>query len=146
MVKLRLTRMGSINKPFYRVIAIDSRCRRDGQYLDNLGYYDTKHDPSIIHIDEEKALKWLKVGAQPSETVRSLFSKVGIMKKWHEMRCAAPDSTPTPTPQIHTETAEIHTQSPEIHTETADMPHHSAENTDTPENADTPDTTETAQE
>jgi len=86
MVKLRLTRMGSINKPFYRVIAIDSRSRRDGKYLDNVGYYDPKHTPAIITINEEKALKWLKEGAQPSDTVRSLFSKKGIMKKWHEMK------------------------------------------------------------
>jgi len=90
MVRLRLTRMGSINKPFYRVIAIDSRVRRDGKYIENLGYYDPKHAPAVINIDEEKALKWLKVGATPSETVRSLFSKVGIMKKWHEMKSGQP--------------------------------------------------------
>lgn len=86
MVKLRLTRMGSINKPFYRVIAIDSRDRRDGRFLENIGYYDPKHNPAIINLDEEKAIKWLKVGAQPTETVRSLFKKTGILKKWHEIR------------------------------------------------------------
>ncbi|MCL1827830.1 MAG: 30S ribosomal protein S16 [Candidatus Cloacimonetes bacterium] len=86
MVKLRLTRMGCINKPFYRVIAIDARVRRDGKYLDNLGYYDPKHEPAIIKVDTEKALKWLSVGAQPSETVRSLFKKTGILQKWHEKR------------------------------------------------------------
>ena len=86
MVKLRLTRMGSINKPFYRVIAIDARRRRDGKYLDNIGYYDPKHDPAVIQIDEEKAIKWLQVGAQPTETVRSLFRKTGVLKKWHEMK------------------------------------------------------------
>ena len=86
MVKLRLTRMGSINKPFYRVIAIDSRNRRDGRFLENIGHYDPKHDPAIINIDEEKAIKWLKVGAQPTETVRSLFKKTGILQKWHEIR------------------------------------------------------------
>ncbi len=86
MVKLRLTRMGSINKPFYRVIAIDSRERRDGRYLDKIGYYDPKHNPAVINLDEEKAIKWLKTGAQPTETVRSLFRKAGILKKWHEIR------------------------------------------------------------
>ena len=91
MVKIRLTRMGSINKPFYRVIAIDARRRRDGKYLDNIGYYDPKHDPAVIQIDEEKAIKWLKVGAQPTETVRSLFRKTGVLKKWHEMRYAKED-------------------------------------------------------
>ena len=86
MVKLRLARLGSINKPFYRVIAIDSREIRNGRYLDNIGYYDPKHDPAIISVDEEKALKWLHVGAQPTETVRSLFKKTGILQKWHEIR------------------------------------------------------------
>ena len=92
MVKLRLTRMGSINKPFYRVIAIDSRERRDGRYLENIGYYDPKHNPAVINLDEEKAIKWLKVGAQPTETVRSLFKKAGIMKKWHEIRFVKNDN------------------------------------------------------
>ena len=86
MVKLRLTRMGSINKPFYRVVAVDSRARRDGKYLDNIGYYDPKHDPAVINLDEDKALKWLKVGAQPTETVNSLLRKAGILKKWHELK------------------------------------------------------------
>jgi len=86
MVKLRLTRMGSINKPFYRVIAIDARKRRDGRYIENLGYYDPKQDPAMINVDEAKALKWLQVGAQPTETVRSLLKKTGILKKWHELR------------------------------------------------------------
>ncbi len=86
MVKIRLTRMGSINKPFYRVIAVDSRTQRDGKFIENIGYYDPKHNPAIVKVDEDKAIKWLKVGAQPSETVRSLFKKVGILKKWHEMR------------------------------------------------------------
>jgi len=78
--------MGSINKPFYRIVAVDSRVQRDGKYLENIGHYDPKHSPAIVKIDEELALKWLKVGAQPSETVKSLFKNAGIMKKWHEMK------------------------------------------------------------
>jgi len=78
--------MGSINKPFYRVVAIDSRARRDGRYLDNIGYYDPKHNPAKVELDAEKAIKWLNVGAQPTETVRSLFRKVGILKRWHELK------------------------------------------------------------
>jgi len=78
--------MGSINKPFYRVIAIDSRARRDGRYLDNIGYYDPKHNPAKVELDAEKAIKWLNNGAQPTETVRSLFRKVGILKRWHELK------------------------------------------------------------
>jgi len=88
MVKIRLTRMGSINKPFYRVVAVDSRVQRDGKFIENIGYYDPKHNPAIVNIDEELALKWLKVGAQPSETVKSLFRNKGIMKKWHEFKFA----------------------------------------------------------
>jgi small subunit ribosomal protein S16 len=68
------------------VIAIDARRRRDGKYLDNIGYYDPKHNPAVVKIDEEKAIKWLQVGAQPTETVRSLLRKTGVLKKWHEMR------------------------------------------------------------
>jgi small subunit ribosomal protein S16 len=78
--------MGSINKPFYRVIAIDSRSRRDGRYLENIGYYDPKQTPAIVKVDEAKALKWLSVGAQPTETVRSLFKQTGILNKWHNMK------------------------------------------------------------
>jgi small subunit ribosomal protein S16 len=88
MVKIRLTRMGSINKPFYRVVAVDSRVQRDGKFIENIGYYDPKHNPAIVNIDEELALKWLKVGAQPSETVKSLFRNKGIMQKWHEFKFA----------------------------------------------------------
>jgi small subunit ribosomal protein S16 len=86
MVKLRLTRMGSINKPFYRVVAVDARARRDGRYIESIGYYDPKQDPPKVVIDEEKAIKWLKVGAQPTETVNSLLRKTGVLKVWHEIR------------------------------------------------------------
>ncbi|MCB5250846.1 MAG: 30S ribosomal protein S16 [Candidatus Cloacimonadales bacterium] len=86
MVKIRLTRMGSINKPFYRIVAVDSRNKRDGKYIENIGYYDPKHNPAIVKIEEDLALKWLKVGAQPSQTVRSLFKNAGILQKMHEFK------------------------------------------------------------
>ncbi len=86
MVKIRLHRMGSINKPFYRIVAVDARKPRDGQYIENIGHYDPKHNPAIVNIDEELALKWLQNGAQPSETVNSLFRQAGVLKKWHEMK------------------------------------------------------------
>ncbi len=88
MVKLRLRRMGSRNAPFYRIVAVDSRLKRDGKYLDNIGHYDPKTEPFTLKIDTEKAIKWLSVGAQPSETVRSFFKRAGILQKWHEMRHA----------------------------------------------------------
>lgn len=86
MVKLRLRRMGAKDQPFYRIVAVDSRKKRDGGYLENLGYYDPKAEPFILRVDTDKALKWLKVGAQPTETVRSLFSRAGVMETWHNIR------------------------------------------------------------
>jgi small subunit ribosomal protein S16 len=91
MVKLRLKRMGTIKKPFYRIVAVDSHKKRDGKYLESLGYYDPKTDPLTLKVDFEKSIKWLKVGAQPSDTVRSLFRRAGLMEKWHKMRMGIKD-------------------------------------------------------
>lgn len=80
-VKIRLTRMGSKGHPIYRIVATDSRARRDGECLELIGnYYPC--DVAETKINEEKALKWLRVGAIPTDTVRNLFSKAGIMKKF----------------------------------------------------------------
>jgi len=81
MVKIRLRRMGRRNKPFYRVVVADSRSPRDGKSIDIIGHYNPLTDPATISIDEEKTLKWLKYGAQPTDTVRSLLGKLGIMDK-----------------------------------------------------------------
>lgn len=81
-VKLRLTRMGSKKRPTYRIVASDSRVKRDGKYLELVGTYNPISKET--KINEEVALKWLSTGAQPSDTVRSLFSKAGIMKKFAE--------------------------------------------------------------
>ena len=78
--------MGAIDKPFYRIVAVDSRKKRDGKYLESVGYYDPKTDPFTLKIDTEKSLKWLEVGAQPSETVRSLLRKAGVLEKWHSTK------------------------------------------------------------
>lgn len=86
MVKLRLRRMGTIDKPFYRIVAVDSRKKRDGKYLENIGYYDPKTTPLTLKVDLDRALYWLGVGAQPSETVRSLLRKAGVLEKWHNTR------------------------------------------------------------
>ncbi len=86
MVKLRLRRMGAINQPFYRIVAVDSRKKRDGKYIECIGWYDPKPDPSKIKIDTERALYWLGVGAQPSDTVRSLLRKAGILQIWHNSK------------------------------------------------------------
>lgn len=89
MVKLRLRRMGSIDKPFYRIVSLDSRKKRDGAYLESIGYYDPKTEPFTLKVDTDRAIHWLSLGAQPSDTVRSLLKKAGILQKWHEMKFAA---------------------------------------------------------
>ncbi|MBO5138534.1 MAG: 30S ribosomal protein S16 [Bacilli bacterium] len=83
-VKIRLTRMGSKKRPVYRIVATDSRRPRDGKYLELIGTYDPKTNPRTVKVNEELAMKWLKTGATPSDTVRSIFSEVGIMKKFAE--------------------------------------------------------------
>ena len=88
-VRLRMTRMGRKKKPFYRIVAIDSRKRRDGAYLEKIGHYNPLTKPPEIVIDEEKALAWLQKGAQPSDTVRSFLSHKGILLKYDQMKKGA---------------------------------------------------------
>lgn len=84
--RIRLRRLGAKKAPFYRVVVADSRSPRDGRFIEELGYYDPRTNPATIKIDEEKALKWLANGAQPSDTVRSLFNKAGIMEKFAQVK------------------------------------------------------------
>ncbi len=79
MVKIRLKRMGAHKKPFYRVVVADARTSRDGKFIEELGYYDPLADPAVIKIDGEKAKKWLDTGAQPTDTVKALLKKSGII-------------------------------------------------------------------
>ena len=79
MVKIRLKRMGAHKKPFYRVVVADSRAPRDGKFIEEIGYYNPLTAPADIRINEEKAKKWLGTGAQPTDTVRGLFKKTGIL-------------------------------------------------------------------
>ncbi len=85
-VKLRLTRMGAKKRPTYRIVATDGRKARDGQYKELIGTYNPVTNPAEVKINEEVALKWLSNGAQPSDTVRNLFTQVGIMKKFSESK------------------------------------------------------------
>jgi len=80
-VKLRLRRMGKKKQPVYKVVAADSRSPRDGKFLEAIGLYDPKSNPALVDINESRALYWLGVGAQPTETVRSILSKQGILLK-----------------------------------------------------------------
>ena len=79
-VKIRLRRMGQKKAPFYRIIVADSRSPRDGRFVDEIGTYDPNVEPAAIKVDEEKANKWLKSGAQPTEVVSRIFKNAGIIK------------------------------------------------------------------
>lgn len=83
-VKLRLMRMGAKKSPFYRIVAADSRSQRDGRFIEILGTYNPLKDNTEVKLEEEKIMTWLKNGAIPTDTVRDIFSKAGIMKKFHE--------------------------------------------------------------
>jgi small subunit ribosomal protein S16 len=87
--RIRLRRMGANKRPFYRVVVADQRSPRDGRFIENIGKYHPLEDPSLIEIDEERALHWLRVGAQPSDQVRNLMVKVGIWDAFVTERPAA---------------------------------------------------------
>ena len=81
-VKMRLKRMGKKRNPIYRIVVADSRAPRDGRFIELLGTYNPCTNPAQVNLKEEEILKWLNNGAQPSDTVRNLLSKQGIMKKF----------------------------------------------------------------
>jgi small subunit ribosomal protein S16 len=77
-VKIRLTRTGSKKQPYYRIVVADSRSPRDGKFIEKIGTYDPKTDPSTVLVDKEKAAEWIKKGAKPSNTVEKLFKIVDL--------------------------------------------------------------------
>lgn len=89
MVKIRLHRVGRKHKPIYRVVAADSKSPRDGAFIEIIGYYNPLPDPASVNIDEERALKWLSCGAQPTDTVRSLLRKLGIIDKFKQRQVSS---------------------------------------------------------
>ena len=80
MVKIRLKRMGAKKAPFYRIVVADSRYPRDGRFIEEIGYYDPMKDPADIKVDGDKAAQWIKNGAQPTDTVRALLKKSGVIQ------------------------------------------------------------------
>ena len=88
-VKIRLLRMGRKKSPFYRIVVMDSRSRRDGRYLEKIGHYNPVSKPAEVIIDKEKVLKWLEKGAEPTNTVFNLLQKEGIALDWHLTRSNA---------------------------------------------------------
>ncbi len=78
-VKIRLRRMGAKKAPFYRVVVADSRFPRDGRFIEEIGYYDSTKDPAVVKIDADKAKQWIANGAQPTDTVKALLKKNGVL-------------------------------------------------------------------
>lgn len=85
-VKIRLKRMGSKKRPFYRIVVADSRSPRDGRFIETVGTYNPLTQPEQVTLKEEAIMGWLNNGDQPSDTVRNILSKEGVMKKFHEAK------------------------------------------------------------
>ena len=85
-VKIRLKRMGSKKKPFYRIVVADSRSPRDGRFIETVGTYNPLVEENQVTLKEDRVLEWLSKGAQPSDTVRNILSREGVMKKFHESK------------------------------------------------------------
>ena len=85
-VKLRLKRMGAKQKPFYRIVAADARSPRDGRFIETIGTYNPVVSPAEVKVDKELALKWLNNGAEPTDTVRNILRKEGIMAEYIEKK------------------------------------------------------------
>lgn len=88
-VKMRLKRMGAKKRPFYRIVVADSRSPRDGRFIEEIGYYNPIETPAVVKVDKELAMKWLKNGATPTDTVRDILSKEGILKEFHEEKMSS---------------------------------------------------------
>lgn len=86
MVKIRLTRVGSKKQPSYRIVVMDSRAARDAEYIEVLGYYNPRTQPSTEVVDEERALYWLSVGAQTTESINSIFNRIGTTERFKRLR------------------------------------------------------------
>lgn len=96
---IRLTRFGKRHQPIYRVVVVDNRKARDGQFIEQVGFYNPNLQTPDIRFDLEKVMKWLGHGAQPSDTVRSLLRKQGIMELWHAKKAGRDITGMVPTPQ-----------------------------------------------
>lgn len=105
-VKMRLMRMGKKRSAHYRVVVIDGRAPRDGRYIDQIGRYDPNQDPSLIEIDNDKAVDWLSKGVQPTDSVRKLLEISGAMSRFKvasgKIHVVAPKTKPEPAPVAET--------------------------------------------
>ncbi|HLN11811.1 MAG TPA: 30S ribosomal protein S16 [bacterium] len=88
-VKIRLTRRGAKGQPFYRLVVADSRSPRSGRYLEIVGFYNPRTDPSTMHVNADKVIAWLAKGARPSNSARVILEKTGVLQQWEETRAKA---------------------------------------------------------
>lgn len=96
-VKIRLKRVGKKKAPSYRIVVAEASSPRDGRTIEDLGWYNPLVEPSAIQVDSERALRWLKVGAQPTDSVVSLLKRAGVMERFEQDKAAAKTETPTQT-------------------------------------------------
>lgn len=94
MIKIRLRRQGGKKHPFYRLVVANADSPRDGRSLAEIGFYDPTRNPAALHVEEEEALRWLRNGAQPSETARALLSRAGVLQRLRGE--SAPAAAPAP--------------------------------------------------
>lgn len=130
--KIRLKRMGAKKAPFYRLVVADARFPRDGRFIEEIGYYDPTKNPPQVNIDIEKAKEWLKTGAEPSETVKSLFRKAGIYKQAGQEVVAKPAAKKAKAPQ-EAKAADTEAVAEEVTTEAAVVEEAAAAEAVTPE-------------
>lgn len=95
-VKIRLRRTGKKKAPSYRIVVADARSPRDGRFIEKIGWYNPRVEPSIINVDADKAIQWLKNGAQPTESVESLLRRAGVMERFNQEKAAAKAQAATP--------------------------------------------------
>lgn len=110
MVKIRLRRLGAKKRPYFRVVVADSRAPRDGRFIEQIGKYHPMVNPSLMEVDEERALHWLQTGAQPTDAVKVILRKTGIWEKFTGEAEPEPPPAPTPAP----EPAEAETPAEEV--------------------------------
>lgn len=88
-IKIRLRRMGNRNRPFFRLVAAEESCRRDGRFIDTLGHYDPIPNPHVLEVKEDRVFHWIENGAQMTTAARELLRSHGTLKRWHERKGAA---------------------------------------------------------
>ena len=89
-VKIRLMRRGARGQPFYRLVIADSRSPRSGRYIETVGFYNPRTDPSTMQVNADKVLAWLQKGARPSDAARVVLEKTGVLRQWEALRAKAP--------------------------------------------------------